>query len=104
MSQMSQVTQGCAQLVGSYKVVQKVHCVCASLSGAPMWWFDVQGVFRDTRYTPFIWCVCLVPQFDGLIAQDTHIVFLVQLSVCACLCLVSQLGGLMCHQRDSVFV
>ena len=35
MSQMSQVTQGCAQLVGSYKVVQKVHCVCASLSGAP---------------------------------------------------------------------
>ena len=49
MSQMSQVTQGCAQLVGSYKVVQKVHCVCASLSGAPMWWIDVQGVFRDTQ-------------------------------------------------------
>ena len=44
-----------------YKIVQKAHCVSASLSGVTIWWFDVS-------------------EAPG--AQDTHSVLLVQL--CAC--------------------
>ena len=80
------MTQGCAQLVGSYKVVQKVHCVCASLSGAPFGGL-MYKVFSDRE----IHTLCFLYNY----------VLAFYMFVRACL---SQLGGLMCKQRATVFV